>query len=203
MGKVLGSPFGSTLSSVTTRPVDSGTLALQGDGTSLYAEWATTQVLASGDTATFVFANTYDNTGDPSSSTLLDGLDTSASRGFIKQNQVASTIAYSGGNSTCTLDGATVTELSTAFPLDGLAHTIVLTATGAVDLASLFINYALTGGFGHMAIISISTTTAARGTESWVFNTRSTTVIKETGLGTGSDINLINVVAEDWVTVPL
>jgi hypothetical protein len=180
------------------------TYALKGDG-ALYAKPAVTQVLASGDTATIKFANNHVEVG-ANLPRLIDGVDTSASRFRIFQGNEAINKLGFVGNATVTLDGDAVTSGVTPFPIDGLEKTIVITATGAVDIGTFLANFNLLGSFGFMAISYFSTTTVARGTEGWLFDPTkgaTTTKVFETLLGTGSDINLTGVAAGDFVTLPL
>jgi hypothetical protein len=176
------------------------TYALKGDGAAVYGLAATTQVLASGDTMTVEFANTFDNTSSGTNIFLFTG-DGATNDGYIQQRQSDNAIVFNvlttGG---ITLDGVPVVNGGTPYPTDGLLHTFVITPNATFEWANILRKYGAVG-YSQSAIKSISTNSVARGIETWNFNTQSLTVIEEEG--TGSDINLLGVAAEDWVTLPL
>jgi hypothetical protein len=175
------------------------TYALKGDG-ALYGAWAANQILASGDTVTIRFANNQASGG--TSRMLIDNDIVDATRVNIQHATTDEKLYYSTTFGSFTLDAVSIASGAAAYPTDGLIHEIVGTMNAAGTLKHVLSNWNL-AQTSLTAIISIVITTAARGTEGWFFNGASTTVVAETLLGTGSDINLIGVAAEDFVTVPL
>jgi hypothetical protein len=171
--------------------------ALKGDGAAVYAQPASDILLVSGDTVKVTFKNS--EAAGASNRFLFDGIDASATRGYVLQQNTTDLIGYSTGNaSECNLDGVVVTSLVDDYPVDSAIHTVLLTASGNMTIGFLFTLYLQTA-FSLSTIIQLQTNTVARGIETWNFNTRSLTVIEEEG--TGVDINLFGVTADDWVRI--
>jgi hypothetical protein len=170
------------------------TYALKGDGAAVRGVAASVQALVSGDKLKITFRNTEASGGI--NTFLTDGDIAGSTRAYFAHIATTELIGFIAASATCEYDGVPISDATELFPTDGVTHELELTATANLSFYNVFTNYLVTL-FSKITLIQIQTTTVARGVETWNFNTRSLTVIEEEG--TGVDINLSGVVAEDWV----